>query len=201
MTDRLAHALTYAHDLHHDQTRKVRNVPYLAHLLGVAAILMEANADQDVVIAGLLHDALEDQPERTSLAEIEKRFGARVARIVHECTEDRTDGPQDWKSRKRAYLEHLQHAGDDAVLVSLADKTDNAWAMLHELEHAGPEILHAFNAPAPCQTWRYHALDRIFRARAGDTILYPRWREAWERVTMILETTQGNACTCHPPCA
>lgn len=92
LTSRFEEAMVYAAELHRTQTRKGSRVPYLAHLMSVAALVLEDGGDEDEAIAALLHDALEDHPEKTSREEIRRRFGERVASIVEHCT----DTPSDW---------------------------------------------------------------------------------------------------------
>ena len=83
-------ALKYASKLHRTQIREGGKVPYVAHLLGVAALVLEEGGDEDEAIAALLHDAVEDQGGRRRLADIRRRFGKRVARIVEACSDSDT---------------------------------------------------------------------------------------------------------------
>ncbi len=113
LTTRYDDALTYAAELHRSQTRKGTNIPYLSHLLAVSSLVLEAGGDEDLAIAGLLHDSLEDQGASTSYEVLEQRFGSRVADIVRECSDaEPAPGEQKppWQARKRAYLEHLETA-------------------------------------------------------------------------------------------
>ncbi len=82
LSGRFEDALVYATQVHSGQTRKGSDVPYVAHLLAVAGLVLEDGGSEDEAIAALLHDAIEDHPERTSLAKIEQRFGKEVALIV-----------------------------------------------------------------------------------------------------------------------
>ena len=82
MTDRFDRALVFASELHRQQRRKGSEVPYVAHLLAVAAIVMEHGGDEDEAVAALLHDAIEDQGGRETRDEIRRRFGERVTTIV-----------------------------------------------------------------------------------------------------------------------
>lgn len=79
---RFSDALALANELHAAQRRKGTEIPYIAHLLAVAALVLEAGGDEDTAIAGLLHDAVEDQGGRATLDRIRLRFGDRVAEIV-----------------------------------------------------------------------------------------------------------------------
>ena len=103
-SQRLSHAFEYASELHADQKRKGVGSPYLSHLLGVASYVIEYGGSEDAVIAALLHDAAEDQVGHATLAEIARRFGDHVARIVEQCSDSiEAEGAEkaDWEQRKR----------------------------------------------------------------------------------------------------
>jgi len=91
LTPRFDDALAYASALHRSQTRKGTAIPYVSHLLAVAAIALENGADEDQAIAALLHDAVEDQGGLAQLAAIRARFGDEVAGIVADCTDAHED--------------------------------------------------------------------------------------------------------------
>ncbi len=84
---RLQRAFRYAAEKHAGQTRKLTAVPYLSHLMAVASLVLEAGGDEDMAIAALLHDVVEDCGGMPRLREIRKQFGARVAKIVEGCTD------------------------------------------------------------------------------------------------------------------
>jgi (p)ppGpp synthase/HD superfamily hydrolase len=100
LTSRFAYALDYSFDLHKDQTRKGVSTPYYAHLMSVCALVLENGGDEDQAIAALLHDAVEDQGGKKTLAEIEDRFGARVASMVSDCTDTDAFPKPPWRIRK-----------------------------------------------------------------------------------------------------
>jgi (p)ppGpp synthase/HD superfamily hydrolase len=159
LTDRYAQAVAYASIIHATDTRKGTNISYMSHLLGVSSLVIEAGGDEDEAIAGLLHDAVEDAGGLPRLEDIRARFGDRVADIVLACS-DSTD--EDWKRtvgywpRKQAYLDHLEaRAGERAVLVSIADKTHNARAIVTDLERSGYAVLKKFNG-TPAEVLKYY---------------------------------------------
>ena len=125
LTERYAQAVAYASILHGAQVRKGTDIAYMSHLLGVSSLVIEAGGDEDLAIAGLLHDAVEDAGGLPRLEDVRVRFGDRVADIVRACS-DSTD--EEWKrsvtyrTRKQAYLDHLAAAPDDVVLVSDVDE-------------------------------------------------------------------------------
>ena len=148
LSDRFVRAVDYAMVIHATQVRKGTAVPYLAHLLGVASLVLEANGDEDLAIAGLLHDAVEDCGGLPRLDDVRHRFGDRVAAVVLGCS-DATDAEskkqQDYWERKRVYLDHLRNADMDVLLVSLADKVHNARSIVTDIERYGITVLSKFN--------------------------------------------------------
>ena len=158
LTDRYAQAVQYAATVHGAQTRKGNDIAYMAHLLGVSSLVIEARGDEDQAIAGLLHDAVEDAGGMPRLADVRARFGDRVAEMVLGCS-DSTDAEvkrsMDYWERKREYLEHLAVAPAEVVLVSIADKVHNARAILTDLQLHGPGVLAKFNG-TPDQILRYY---------------------------------------------
>ena len=124
LTERFQSFLAFATELHRNQRR---------NLLGVASIALEIGADEDQAIAAVLQDAVEDQGRTSCLTEIRERFGDRVAGIVLDCTDADTLPKPPWHERKEAYIASLAHKSKDYLLVSLADKTHNARAILDDL--------------------------------------------------------------------
>ena len=139
--ERFDRALAFASDLHRDQRRKGSDVPYVAHLLAVAAIAIEHGATEDEAIAALLHDSIEDQgvafggPDKLRAA-IRDRFGAEVLAIVEGCTDADTIPKPPWKERKQRYLAHLEKAPRSVLLVACADKLHNARSTIADLSAA-----------------------------------------------------------------
>ena len=168
LTIRFDEAFRYAHDLHRAQRRKGTSVPYVAHLMSVAALVIEHGGDEEQAIAALLHDAPEDQGGLPVLREIERRFGEDVARIVADCTDSWTDPKPDWRARKEAYLAKLPEEPERSLLVSLADKTHNAEAILYDWRALGEAVWPRFNGGAEGTRWYYGALAQFFsRATPG----------------------------------
>jgi (p)ppGpp synthase/HD superfamily hydrolase len=165
MTPRLADALAFAVRAHGSQTRKGGDVPYVSHLLAVAALVLEAGGDEDMAIAGLLHDSLEDTP--TTSAEIEAAFGRRVAAIVEGCTDTQEKPKPLWRPRKERYLAHLRapETPADVLVVSRADKLHNAQSMLRDVRHVGAGFWSRFNAGVDEQLWYLGELVDIFAER------------------------------------
>src|SRR6476646_5964535 len=97
-------ALVYAADLHRDQTRKGSGIPYIAHLLSVSSRVIVAGGSEVQAIAGLLHDAAEDQGGQATLDDVRRRFGSDVAQIVADCTDSWSEPKPAWRPRKELYL-------------------------------------------------------------------------------------------------
>jgi (p)ppGpp synthase/HD superfamily hydrolase len=168
LTDRFDEALAYASRLHRAQRRKGTEIPYVAHLLSVAALVLEHGGDEDQAIAGLLHDAAEDQGGEETLAEIRARFGEGVAKIVADCTDSWVEPKPPWRERKEAYLAALPNKDRRSLLVSLADKTHNAKAIAGDLRELGEALWPRFTGGKAGTIWYYAALADVFgRALPG----------------------------------
>ncbi|MGD9723279.1 MAG: HD domain-containing protein [Pirellulales bacterium] len=168
LTARFREALEYAAVLHAAQVRKGTPAPYLAHLLAVAAIALEFGADEDEAIAALLHDAVEDQGGAATRAEIERRFGSRVAGIVDGCTDADTIPKPPWRNRKERYLAHLATADASVHLVSAADKLHNVRSILQDYRMFGEALWSRFTGNRSGTLWYYRAVaDELSRVRPG----------------------------------
>jgi len=167
LTSKFVEAVEYAFEKHGKQTRKASEVPYLGHLLSVAGLVIEANGTEKQAIAALLHDAAEDQGGKQTLAEIGQKFGADVASIVEECSDTLETPKPPWRGRKESHIHHLREASDDAVLVSLADKLDNARAILRDFRAQGSEVWQRFSEQDPqLHLWYYRSLLEVFGQRS-----------------------------------
>ena len=168
LTPRFEQALTLAARVHARDVRKGTRIPYVAHLLGVCALILADGGDEDEGIAGLLHDTLEDHPDLVSRSQLENLFGTRVRGLVEGCTDTPADyrgGPKPpWRERKLGYLEHLRHAPPDALRVSLADKLDNARAIATDYRLLGETLWSRFSVGRRDQLWYYRSLVQVIGA-------------------------------------
>ena len=155
-------ALVYASDLHRDQVRKGSGIPYIAHLLSVSSRVLSAGGTEVQAIAGLLHDAAEDQGGYDTLNDIRRRFGADVAQIVSDCTDSWIEPKPDWLLRKEAYISLLPAKAASSLLVSLADKVDNAEAILNDYRNIGDAIWDRFTGRREGTIWYYRELSAFF---------------------------------------
>lgn len=159
---RLYEAIELSARAHRLQVRKGTEIPYLVHPLAVAGLLITAGCPEPLVIAGVLHDTLEDTP--LTLAEIRRRFGEEVARLVAALSEPDKRAP--WEERKRHTLEFLDSAASaEVLLISLADKLDNVRALRQGLERHGEAYWERFNRARESQQWYYRGLAAVFVRR------------------------------------
>ena len=140
LTARFTRAIDYARQVHVNY-RKGTSVPYVAHLLGVASLVMGESGHvrfpvtEDMVIGALLHDAVEDEGGLPRLRDIEANFGKEVAKIVEGCTdsfEEDSSKKLEWEVRKKSYIDRLRKELEGTLLVSAADKLYNARAILED---------------------------------------------------------------------
>ena len=166
LSRRFADAVEFAVRAHGDQVRKGTTIPYVSHLLGVAALVLEGGGDEDLAIAGLLHDVLEDTS--ATATKVEEAFGPRVAAVVEGCSDTQEKPKPPALERKQLYLEHLERADADTLLVSLADKLHNARTLLLDFRTEGWCVFKRFNLSREETLWYYGELaDTFCRLRPG----------------------------------
>jgi (p)ppGpp synthase/HD superfamily hydrolase len=166
---RLAEALLFALGKHGHQTRKGTAIPYVTHLLAVAALVGESGGTEEEMVAALLHDTVEDGGGAPVLEEIRQRFGQGVADIVDACTDDDSGAEKaPWLERKRFHLEHLAKAPLDVLRVACADKLHNAMAIARDFRDQGPVVFQRFRGDRDGTLWYYRSLARIFGALVLD---------------------------------
>jgi len=162
LTHRFRAALNLAFDLHRTQERKGSGVPYVAHLLGVASLVMEHGGNEDAAIAALLHDSVEDQGGLPILAQIRAEFGEEVAASVLACSDSTTEPKPPWRARKEAYLAHLGQASGAAQLVSACDKLYNLRTIVDDYACVGEALWARFTGGRDGVLWYYGALADTF---------------------------------------
>jgi (p)ppGpp synthase/HD superfamily hydrolase len=182
LTRRFEDALIFAHHLHATQQRTGTAIPYIAHLLSVAALVLEDGGDEDEAIAALLHDAVEDQGGAATREEIRRRFGDRVTRIVDGCTDADTIPKPPWRERKECDIAHLRQASAEVRRVSIADKLHNARAILADFRRQGDALWNRFNGGKEGTLWYYRALVDTLR-QGGASLMV----EELDRVVTELE--------------
>src|SRR5579872_7526405 len=137
---RFERALVFASQKHAGQTRKKTQAPYISHLLIVAGLVLEAGGDEDLAIAALLHDVVEDCGGAPVLKEVRRKFGNRVAKVVDGCTDADTYPKAPWLERKETYIRRLKTERADTRLVSAADKLNNVRSILSDYRAVGESV-------------------------------------------------------------
>jgi (p)ppGpp synthase/HD superfamily hydrolase len=179
-------ALQLAAALHREQTRKETPIPYLAHLMAVAGIVLEANAYhqfddiEDIAITALLHDAIEDQGHRINLEAIRERFGDTVHDIVRDCSdaiieeEGQTKAP--WRERKEAYIAQVKLKPMKTHVVSCADKLHNARSIMFDYDKIGDAIWDRFKPTKEEILWYYESMCDAFTEAWPENPLLPEFK-------------------------
>jgi GTP pyrophosphokinase len=178
-TERLTRAVEYARHLHIER-RKGTGIPAMAHLFGVASLvigeagLSDFPVTEDMVIAGLLHDAVEDHGGAPRLEDICQNFGANVARMVEGLSDSLAEDPNakdSWERRKQAYIERLRHEPADVRLISAADKLYNARSILEDYRLIGPEVWRRFKRGRDQQIWYFDTILEVFKSSGASRIV------------------------------
>jgi GTP pyrophosphokinase len=198
LTRRFTAAVDYAREIH-TGTRKRTQVPCMAHLLGVASLVMGESGHvpfpvtEDMAIAALLHDAVEDEGGLPRLQDIEEEFGGGVASIVTGCTDSfevDSDQKQEWESRKASYIKRLRDEREESegtLLVSAADKLYNARSILEDYREIGAEVWKRFKRGREQQLWYFNELIKIYQHRC------PNWRIVEELKRVVAELARLSA--------
>ena len=172
LSARFTKAVEYAR-IWHTEFRKGTQIPYMAHLLGVAAMVLGETGSpvpvtEDMVIAAVLHDVVEDHGGQKRLNEVREKFGGEVAQMVEGLSDtlaEDHDKKEGWEERKIAYLKKLRNEPENVLLISAADKLYNAKALLADFKDVGPEIWKRFKRGPKEQIWYLYELLAIFQLR------------------------------------
>lgn len=181
-SERFSKAFAYAARVHSRQTRKGTNKPYIGHLMSVASIVIAYGGDEEMAIAALLHDAVEDAGGLTRLRDIHKKFGKRVGRIVDGCTDSYGEPKPPWLERKKKYIARVPGEAQDTRLVSAADKLSNVRDILEDVRADGDEAFKRFSGKKDGTLCYYRTLVRVFRDAGTNPLV-----EELDRVVTQLE--------------
>jgi len=192
--ERFEQALVFAGRVHADQRRKGNDVPYVAHLLAVCAIVLEHGGDEDQAIAALLHDAAEDQGGVAMLDQIGDRFGRRVRHIVEQMSDALVapgEAKPPWRDRKAAFIDRMRSADADVLLIALADKVHNSATLLGDLHRDGNAAFDKFNGKKDGTLWYYRTLLDVFGAADAPTppALLQHYARIVEQIERLAEPT------------
>lgn len=192
-TPRINEAIKLASHLHRNQIRKdVSSTPYISHLFSVAMILTSVTDDEDIIIAGLMHDSLEDVPHYT-YEMLVRDCGVRVADIVTHVTEplDASKGENDqlpWLTRKEKYLENLASGGIESAMVSTADKIHNTESFIVDTNISGRAFLSRFSSSLRNKLWFHEQVLAIVGEKIGkDNALVERLTVCTEEFRKLTE--------------
>ena len=183
---RFNEAFVFAAHKHAGQTKKGTGVPYISHVMGVAGLVLEAGGDEEMAIAALLHDVVEDCGGMPALKEIEEKFGRRVAHIVDGCTDSYGSPKPPWRERKEKYLTRVRDEDDETRLVSAADKVHNTRAILLDYREIGDKVWERFAGKRDGSLWYYRSLADEFERRGAN-----RLTRELARVVAALEKLSG----------
>ena len=188
LTERYVDAIRYAAAAHANQVRKGTDVPYIAHLLGVSSLVLEAGGDEDQAIAGLLHDTGEDCGGEPRLADVRARFGPDVEAIVRGCSDSLDEEWKrvtPWQVRKQLYLDRIAVESDRIVVVSVADKVHNGRAIVTDLQITGADVMAKFTEPT-LVVWYYREVLGIAVDREVPRELVDPLRTAVDQIEALL---------------
>ncbi len=189
LTGQFSKALVYAELKHHNQVRKGGDIPYVGHLLTVAGLVINDGGSEAQAIAALLHDAVEDQGGPPTFEEIKANFGDEVARIVDECSDTDEVPKPPWRERKQRYINHLAAVGKDTLLVSVADKLDNARSMLRDYHQHGPSLWQRFTVKNPDDhLWYYGELLNAYRKHGCESWMVDELGRVVEELKSLVES-------------
>jgi GTP pyrophosphokinase len=178
--DRFPAALLFAERVHESQRRKGTGIPYIAHVLAVAALVLEHGGDEDEAIGALLHDAAEEAGGEAMLAEIRAQFGDVVGDIVLGCSDSLAENPAEkrpWIERKQEYVAHVAEASPSVCLVSAADKLHNVRAITRDYRAEGEVVWARFNGEREGTLWYYDAVSLALARRSPSRLTEELRRE------------------------
>jgi GTP pyrophosphokinase len=194
-TEKLTRAFDYARHLHIER-RKGTGIPAMAHLMGVASLvigeagLADFPVTEDMVVAALLHDAVEDHGGASRLEDIGQNFGPNVARMVEglsDSLEEDAGAKGPWEQRKQDYIDRLRGEPADVRLISVADKLYNARSIVEDYRVIGPEVWRRFKRGRDLQIWYFETILEVFKSEGTSRII-----GEFERVVVELKRITAN---------
>lgn len=186
-TPRIEKALQTAAVLHRDQLRKNTGaITYITHPFAVAIILSSYTDDEDIIIAGLLHDTVEDSDYTSE--ELEKDYGKNVREIVMGVTEQKDDelgNKRPWKIRKEDYLKNLENDSEGSLLLCAADKIHNMRTILDEYNEVGPEFLKNFSCTPKEKNWYHGEILKVLHRKLENKKILEEYKRLLEETKKI----------------
>ena len=185
-----ADAFFFAETLHRGQYRKQTAIPYVYHLLSVAALVGEYGGSEAQVAAALLHDAVEDQGGQETLEAIEQRFGTEIAAYVRACSDCLTAPKPPWRERKETFVGRIAHMPGEIKLIVAADKLHNMLSLLRDYRQTGGVLWQRFAGGRDGTLWYY----QIVAEELGKNWAHPiltELRETLQRLLALSETADS----------
>jgi (p)ppGpp synthase/HD superfamily hydrolase len=178
LNPKIQKAIYIATHQHRHQERKMSGIPYIVHPFSVAWILAEQTKDEDVVVAGLLHDVIEDT-DGYDYNDIVRDFGEKVAKIVSEVTENKS---LSWRDRKEKYIEVFENSSQESLMVATADKIHNLSAIHEEILESGQKLFGTEFQSYDDSKWFYESVYNVMERRLDNKILLTEFKEMFNLV-------------------
>ena len=195
LTKKIQKAINLASKLHYGQIRKGDDeLPYISHPFSVAWILNQYTDNEDIIVAGILHDILEDV-RGYDFDDMTKDFGSDVANIVRGVSEDKdpnieSDEKESWELRKNKYLKNLESDSQEALMVCCADKIHNLRSMKEAYKVQGEKLWDKFNSPSDKKIWFYEEVAKVVKEKLDSKITEDLEKEIIELKELIKSTQQ-----------
>ncbi|HEY4550855.1 MAG TPA: HD domain-containing protein [Bacillus sp. (in: firmicutes)] len=180
-------AIIFAAMAHRDQTRKSTDIPYITHPFAVGMLLQKAKCSDEVIVAGILHDTLEDTS--TTYEELVEQFGSKIAQLVRSASEQDKSLP--WEKRKQHTIESLKDANLEEIQVITADKLHNLKSIQDDLANNGEKLWNRFNRGKRKQHWYYSSIVKELAPRKMEFNLIQELESTVKEVFWLIVVTRG----------
>ncbi len=189
LTPKIEKAVQKASSLHQKQLRKGQPIPYISHLFSVAIILSEFTDDENIIAAGILHDAIEDT--NYTAEELENDFGSEVKKMVLGVSEEKYhDGVKiGWQERKQKYLQCLKDDDFGSLMVCVADKIHNLMSLMNDYKIKGEQVWDNFNASKEKKMWYYGETLKIIGEKLNNPIV-EKYIKVYEEAIKVFGTNK-----------
>lgn len=168
-------AIIFATNAHAGQVRKVSHSPFILHPLAVGCLLGDVGETEEIVVAGILHDTVEDTD--STLEDIREKFGENIATLVDGCSENKN---LSWKERKEHTIESLKTASDKVCIITCADKIHNLQGSVTGIKELGADFFFHFKKGYDEQKWYYGSIKDVLQTRIPDHTLFKMYAEVFE---------------------
>jgi (p)ppGpp synthase/HD superfamily hydrolase len=189
---RISQAVRFAAAAHSGQYRKGTKTPYVWHPLSVGRLLDKAGCSTETIVAGILHDVVEDTS--ITLEQVKQRFGVEVAEILEACSVSDTTMP--WEIRRKRVIEKLRTAPIEAKIVSAADKLDNLRDTAADLAVEGERVWERFNRGRQRQEWYYRNVLLSLTEGSGQAADHPLVRALELEIDRVFGEPPGVVAGC-----